>query len=248
MNISRLKKSAVSGILLSAGCAMLVRRRDPGRRPPTHADDRIRPPERELAVSDLRKALRNTAVQGWSSPATLRVVADLVSGLDWKTAKVCDVGAGRGDFTRMLGQALKNTLGLDPAEHIFACDLLPESYGYDAVPCRATGADGRLPFDDDQFDVVISVEVIEHVENQFEFMRELARVTRPGGQVIVTTPNVLNVNSRIRTLLWGFPGLYDPLPIGNRDPRRLAGHIHPISPYFLAYQAAKDARKILQGL
>ena len=74
-----------------------------------------------------------------------------------------------------------------------------------------------LPFDDDTFDAAISIEVIEHVEDQFKFVREMARVTKPNGIVIVTTPNTLNMNSRVRTLLWGFPALYDPLPLEDQD-------------------------------
>jgi SAM-dependent methyltransferase len=99
--------------------------------------------------------------------------------------------------------------------------------------------DGWLPYPDDHFDAVVAVEVIEHIEDQFAFVRELARVAKPGGLVILTTPNVLNVNSRVRTLLTGFPLLFDPLPHSRRDPRGLAGHIHPVSPYFLAYAALR---------
>ena len=103
----------------------------------------------------------------------------MVGDLDWRHCRIAEVGAGTGAFSRLIGGHLRTSLKLDPAEHVFACDLMPESYGYDAVPCRATGADGRLPFDDDEFDVVISVEVIEHVENQFEFMREATFTASP---------------------------------------------------------------------
>jgi SAM-dependent methyltransferase len=82
-------------------------------------------------------------------------------------------------------------------------------------------------------------QVIEHVEDQFSFLRELARVTKPGGLVIVTTPNVLNLNSRVRNLVWGFPCLYDLLPLDDQDIRFMGGHIHPISPYYLAYTAMR---------
>jgi SAM-dependent methyltransferase len=85
----------------------------------------------------------------------------------------------------------------------------------------------------------VSIEVIEHVEDQFGFLRELARVTKPGGFVVVTTPNVLNINSRLRAFTTGFPLLYDPLRLDSHDPRLLGGHIHPISPYYLAYAALR---------
>ena len=46
-----------------------------------------------------------------------------------------------------------------------------------------------LPFGDAAFDCVISFQVIEHIEKDREFVREIHRVLRPGGRFIVTTPN-----------------------------------------------------------
>jgi len=70
-------------------------------------------------------------------------------------------------------------------------------------------------------------------------VRELARIARPGARVVVTTPNVLSLPSRLRTLLWGFPELFDPLPLAGADERLLSGHIHPIAPYYLALAALR---------
>lgn len=177
--------------------------------------------------------------KGWSVPATTRRVLELLDGLDWPTARVADVGAGRGHFSMVLGERLRTEKGLDPREHVFACDLIPASFEYERVTCAKTDADGRLPFDDATFDAVVSIEVVEHVEDPFAFLRELARIAKPGASVIVTTPNVLNANSRLRTFACGFPSLFDPLPLATRDPRLLGGHIHPIAPYFLAYTALR---------
>ncbi len=46
-----------------------------------------------------------------------------------------------------------------------------------------------LLFDEAAFDCVISFQVIEHIEQDAEFVREVHRVLRPGGKFIVTTPN-----------------------------------------------------------
>lgn len=46
-----------------------------------------------------------------------------------------------------------------------------------------------LPFESESFDYVISFQVIEHIKQDIEFVREIHRVLRPGGQVIITTPN-----------------------------------------------------------
>ena len=48
--------------------------------------------------------------------------------------------------------------------------------------------DDRLPLDDDSFDRVITIDVHEHIDDPHPFTKELARITRDGGQVVITTP------------------------------------------------------------
>jgi SAM-dependent methyltransferase len=186
-----------------------------------------------------------TQPQSWSHPATSQRAFACLEGLDWSKARVADVGAGRGHFSYLMGEFLRSK-GIEPRDHVFPCDLIPESFEYGTLECQRIHGDGRLPFADASLDAAISIEVIEHVEDQFAFLRELARVVKPGGLVIVTTPNTLNANSRVRTLVWGFPLLFDPLPLDSHDPRLLAGHIHPISPYFLAYTALRSGLEHLE--
>jgi len=71
---------------------------------------------------------------------------------------------------------------------------------------RVAGVDLNefLPFRSGSFDAVNLVEVIEHIEHQAQLIREIQRVLRPGGQVLISTPNILNVFSRIRFLFTGF--------------------------------------------
>jgi len=49
----------------------------------------------------------------------------------------------------------------------------------------------ELPFEDNYFEVVVSLETIEHIENYMKFVKELKRVLKPGGQLILSTPNVV---------------------------------------------------------
>ena len=53
------------------------------------------------------------------------------------------------------------------------------------------------------FDLVTSVEVIEHLENPTAFLRSIERLLKPDGVVILTTPNVENVAARIKYFLYG---------------------------------------------
>jgi SAM-dependent methyltransferase len=165
-------------------------------------------------------------------------VLELLAPVDWGNARLVDVGAGRGHLVHRLGEGLE-ARGINPAEHLSACDVIPDSFAYEHITCEQIRPDGSLPFADESFEIVVSIEVIEHVENQFFFWRELARIAKPGAMVIVTTPNVLNINSRLRNLFTGFPLLFEPLPLDAHDPRRLSGHIHPVTPYYLVYGALR---------
>jgi SAM-dependent methyltransferase len=152
-------------------------------------------------------------------------------------ARIVDVGAGEGFFSKKMGDYIEATGDGRRAtgDAIAACDLFPEFFRYDGIECDPVAADGLLPYDDNTFDVAISLEVIEHLENQFLFARELFRIVKPGGVVIISTPNVLNINSRLRRLHSGFAVLFDPLPMSSSDPVHTSGHINPISYYYLAY-------------
>jgi SAM-dependent methyltransferase len=55
--------------------------------------------------------------------------------------------------------------------------------------CLKVDANQRLPFDDASFDLVWCSEVIEHLENPAFSLSELRRVTKPGGLLLLTTPN-----------------------------------------------------------
>jgi SAM-dependent methyltransferase len=148
--------------------------------------------------------------------------------------QVLDLGAGQGYFTRLAGEYLREFAGLNPSDVLCACDVVPEQFRYTAVRCDRVGEDGRLPYER-RFDLVCSLEVIEHVEDQFRFLREAYRVLKPGGLLVASTPNVLSMNSRWRHLHSGFAQLFDPLPLDSRDIVHTSGHIHPVSYYYLSF-------------
>jgi len=66
--------------------------------------------------------------------------------------------------------------------------------------------DRTLPWPDETFDVVISTEGIEHLENHYSFLREIHRILKPGGTLVITTPNIAALRSRVRFLGSGFFG------------------------------------------
>ena len=104
---------------------------------------------------------------------------------------------------------------------VTACDINPQQA---MVACEEVDLNAPLPYPDGHFDVVTCVEAIEHLENQFGLLRELRRVLRPGGILILTTPNVSSVTARLRFLATGL------LPFFDFDwTLRDWGHITPIT-------------------
>jgi ubiquinone/menaquinone biosynthesis C-methylase UbiE len=166
-------------------------------------------------------------------------VLELVRPLLKPGVRIADIGAGEGFFSQLVGQYVESKLGLQPSSLLSACDIFPEYFRYGAIKCGTIAPDGRLPYDDASIDIACSLEVVEHVEDQFAFARELFRVLRPGGTAIISTPNILNINSRWRNLHSGFAVLFDPLLLSSADPVHTSGHINPVSYYYLAYQLTR---------
>ena len=107
-----------------------------------------------------------------------------------------DLSCGNGDTAAMLAQ-----LGFT----VVATDYCPPPRMSNEI-VRVGGVDlnAFLPFRSGSFDAVDVVEVIEHIENQAQLVREIARVLKPNGVVLISTPNILNLMSRVRFLFTGF--------------------------------------------
>lgn len=178
----------------------------------------------------------------YSLPKTNAKVLALLAPHLAQAARVLDIGAGEGYLAQRVHDLIQ---AQGHAARLEACDLFPQNFRVPAVPCHAINLHGGLPLADGSIDLAYSVEVLEHLEDQFLFFREVHRVLRPGGRFVLTTPNVLSLTSRVRTLLAGFPELFGPLPINGYDPQHVGGHIHPVSIYFIAYMAEKAGFRVV---
>jgi len=99
---------------------------------------------------------------------------------------VLEVGSGEGYGTNILSKKAKSIVGLDvdpeAIEHA--------NQKYKSKKCEFTHYTGKkIPFPDNTFDKVISFQVIEHVTDDEQYLKEIYRVLKNNGDYIVSTPN-----------------------------------------------------------
>jgi SAM-dependent methyltransferase len=110
--------------------------------------------------------------------------------------RVMDFGAGRGQVFHDRDKADASLFKLELMDlrtggaEVWACDVDPVVNEHPASHHQIIiGADGKLPFDDNFFDVIASDVTFEHVSNPDVVASELRRVIRPGGYICARTPN-----------------------------------------------------------
>ena len=102
---------------------------------------------------------------------------------------VLDIACGEGYGSHLLAEAAARVVGVDIAEDAVA--HASRKYGRRSRLEFRAGSCTAIPLDDASVDVVVSFETLEHIDEQEEMLAEVRRVLRPGGSLIVSTPDKL---------------------------------------------------------
>jgi ubiquinone/menaquinone biosynthesis C-methylase UbiE len=196
-------------------------------------------------VDDLIKASREPTLRGlgWSeheveeridSEIKMTKEANLVEALqnhyDIKNKLILDVGCGIGGFVVQLGLSGAKAMGIEPGrEYSIITQKRITKYGL-KDKCQCIRAPGEfLPFHDNTFDYVLSFSVLEHTNNPYSVINEIARVTKPNGIIRIRTENYFSFWDAHYRILW-FPLMPKKLAkfylrLRGRDPYFLENHI-----------------------
>lgn len=135
--------------------------------------------------------------------------------MDWTGKRVLDLGCAGGFMAEAIAERGAKVIGIDPAEKAIeaACGQAMRSGSgitYDV------GSGEALPYDAEQFDAVVCVDVLEHVTDLQQVLREVARVLKPEGLFLFDTIN-RNPLARLITITVA-EDLLRILPKGTHDP------------------------------
>ncbi|MEI6886450.1 MAG: class I SAM-dependent methyltransferase [Bacteroidota bacterium] len=110
-----------------------------------------------------------------------------------KGKKILDIPAGNGVTTELLMEA-----GAD----VEAFDLFPEYFLLKGIECRRADITDRIPVPDGYADMVTCQEGIEHFPDQLKTFKELNRVLKMKGRLLLTTPSYSSLSAKLSYLLF----------------------------------------------
>ena len=161
-------------------------------------------------------------------------VLDLIKKYFRRGFKLLDLGCGKGYLSRKVGDFIVGQ-GFDAKKYLLASDIERNTFEVPEIPFKQLNFDEKMPFKDKSFDLIYSVEVIEHLTSPYDLILECSRILKPGGYLILSTPNVLNLGSRFKYFKSGFFELFEPPSIDIKNRGRLCGHIMPLHMAYYSY-------------
>lgn len=160
--------------------------------------------------------------------------------------RILDCPAGEGALAQRLVAA-----GFD----VRCCDLYSELFRLDDVEIKRGDLSGTLPYSAGLFDYITSLDGLEHIDSPPQAFREYKRLLRPGGHLIISVPNIMNIEERMKWLIYGYTSHFKPLSAEARDKihfdcagkDEIAVHANPIGYNELRFYLEKNDF-VIQGV
>jgi SAM-dependent methyltransferase len=190
-----------------------------------------------MAPTDLqRAALRGEPSYVWRTGQQRRWEMILEAAAGREHGRVLDCGCGIGAYLAQMETQSARAFGLEYEFDRARVARLSQH----AVLC---GASEHLPFPAETFDLILSHEVLEHVEDDRQSVEEMMRVLLPGGRLVVFVPN-RGYPFETHGIFWRGAYHFGNKPLVNYLPRILRDRL---APHVRVYAGA-DLRRLFAGL
>lgn len=168
----------------------------------------------------------------------IKIMASAINQLELKEKNILDIGCYDETFLSLIKNRNNSFFGLDASDWAVAESrkkgIQIQQFFFDDQT--------RLPFEGEFFNVASAGEILEHIYDTDFFLEEIRRVLKPGGKLILSTPNIASLGRRL-LLLFGISPLIELSP---NDPTSV-GHIRYFTFETLKQLLEKNKFKIISS-
>lgn len=167
----------------------------------------------------VKEHLRDVKVRGWPRDRVEAIVA-----MGGRGDRVLDIGCGNGFLLYQFRNSFKTLLGLEYSPKRLEQATINLA-GYDFVPINGS-AERMEAIETASVDRIITADTIEHIPDVYAAAEEMFRVLKPGGELVMNTPNIAFLKKRILLLFGRFPSTSQPNEGIGSDVLFDGGHLH----------------------
>lgn len=124
-------------------------------------------------------------------------MVNIINSLDLVDKNILDIGCYNGTFLSLIKNKNNNFYGIEASDYgVEECkkkNIQVKQFFFDDK--------STIPFENNFFDIIIAGEIIEHIYDTDFFLEEIYRILKPGGKLLLSTPNVASLGRRIMLAL-----------------------------------------------